>query len=153
MASELLPRWQSASPAIRGYEFLRCGAFFRRNGVLKTVVISAFILIGQICYMTSTPHRSLWIRPSDWYSLSQARPNHPQRVHTDPSVFPPATHAYPSPTSTDMPHEPPSPPPASAELTLEQIRDIVATSRGFFSRDYSLHLGWNNVSINWDYIS
>ncbi|KAH9173184.1 hypothetical protein EDB89DRAFT_2095346 [Lactarius sanguifluus] len=30
-------------------------------------------------------------------------------------------------------------------LTLEQIRDIVAPTRGFFSRDYSLGLGWNNV--------
>ncbi|KAH8991460.1 hypothetical protein EDB86DRAFT_1605981 [Lactarius hatsudake] len=30
-------------------------------------------------------------------------------------------------------------------LTLEQIRDIVAPTRGFFSRDYSLNLGWNNM--------
>jgi len=32
-------------------------------------------------------------------------------------------------------------------LSLEQIRGIVAPTRGFFSRDYSLYLGWNNVSI------
>ncbi|KAH9081639.1 hypothetical protein EDB83DRAFT_2539219 [Lactarius deliciosus] len=30
-------------------------------------------------------------------------------------------------------------------LTPEQIRDVVAPTRGFFSRDYSLGLGWNNM--------
>jgi hypothetical protein len=155
MTSELLPRWQSALPPIRGHGFPCCGAFFRRNGIFTTVIFSAFLIIGQICYITLTPHDTPLIRPLDWYGLSQARPNHTQLecVHADPSVFPSATHAYPSPTSTGIPPEPPSPPPASAELTLEQIRDIVAHTRGFFSRDYSLHLGWNNVSINWDYIS
>ena len=37
--------------------------------------------------------------------------------------------------------------PLSDVLSLEQIREIVATTRGFFTRDYSLNLGWNNVSI------
>jgi len=32
-------------------------------------------------------------------------------------------------------------------LSLEQIKGIVAPTRGFFSRDYSLYLGWNNVSM------
>ncbi|SRR6266403_1716230 len=32
-------------------------------------------------------------------------------------------------------------------LSLEQIRTIVAPTRGFLARDYSLNLGWNNVSI------
>ena len=143
MASELLPRWQSASPPICGHALRLYGApLCTRNGVLKMVIFSAFILIGRICYMTLTPHGSLLIRPSDWYGLSR-----PQRVHADPSVFLSATHAHPSPTSTDIPPELPSPPLTSAELTLEQVRDIVASTRGFFSRDYSLHLGWNNVSI------
>ncbi|KAF8274078.1 hypothetical protein EI94DRAFT_1776054 [Lactarius quietus] len=46
-------------------------------------------------------------------------------------------------------NEPPlpslSPSPVSDVLTLEQIRDVVARTRGFFSRDYSLGLGWNNM--------
>jgi hypothetical protein len=41
-----------------------------------------------------------------------------------------------------------SPAPVSDILTLEQIRDIVVPTRGFFSRDYSLYLGWNNVSVS-----
>ena len=142
MASELLPLRQSASPPIRGHAFRRCGVFLRtRNGVLKTVIFNAFILTGLICYMTLTPHGPRLITPSDWYGLSRARPNYSQRVH------PSATHAYPSHTSTDIPPGPHSHTLASAELTLEQIRGIVAPTRGFFSRDYSLHLGWNNVSI------
>ncbi len=30
-------------------------------------------------------------------------------------------------------------------FSLEQIRDIIAPTRGFYARDYSLNLGWNNV--------
>lgn len=30
--------------------------------------------------------------------------------------------------------------------TLEELRDIVARSNGYWARDYSLNLGWNNVS-------
>jgi hypothetical protein len=146
MASEPLPRWQSASPPIRGHAFRPCGAFLRtRNGALKIVILNAFILI---CYMALTPHGSRLITPSDWYGLSRGRPpSHAPRVHADPSVFPFATHAYPSHTPTHIPPGSPSYSLASAELTLEQIRDIVAPTRGYFSRDYSLHLGWNNVSI------
>ena len=154
MTSALLPQWQTASPPrIHGHAFrrwCRWGAFSlcTRTGAPKTVIFSAFILIGLICYMTSTPHGSRLITPSDWYDLSRARPHYPQRVHANSSVFPSATHAdYPLPMSADIPPEPPSPSLASAKLTLEQIRDIVAPTRGFFSRDYSLHLGWNNVSI------
>jgi hypothetical protein len=50
-----------------------------------------------------------------------------------------SSHLYPDPLS-------PSSSPVSDVLTLEQIRDIVAPTRGLFSRDYSLYLGWNNVS-------
>ena len=32
-------------------------------------------------------------------------------------------------------------------LSLDQIKDIVVPTRGFFSRDYGLWLGWNNVSV------
>jgi hypothetical protein len=145
MASELLPRWQSASPSFRGHALRRLGAFFlrNRNDVLRTVIFNAFILIGLICYMTLTPHGSRLIASSDWYSVSDAHPpSHPQRVHADAPVFPSATHI-----STDIAPWPPSYPLASSELTLEQIRDIVAPTRGFFSRDYSVHLGWNNVSV------
>jgi hypothetical protein len=53
----------------------------------------------------------------------------------------PTNNASSSPTSGGAPSSP------SDVITLEQIRDIVATTRGFFSRDYSLNLGWNNVSI------
>ena len=145
MASELLPQWRSAVPPSHRYVLRRCGPFLRtRNGVLKTVIFSAFTLIGLICYVAFTSQGSRLIRSSDWHGFPRARPNYPQRVHVDPSVSPSATHAYPSPTSSP---EPPSPPLATAEPTLEHIRDIVASTRGFFSRDYSLHLGWNNVCM------
>jgi hypothetical protein len=142
MTSELLPRWQSPSPTppLDGHPFRRCSAFVRaRNGVFRTLIFSACILIGLIGYMTLlTPQGTLLTTPLDWYGLSKADPNYPESMQTEPSSF---THTTPQ---TGLP----PPFPALDELTLEQIRDIVAPTRGFYSRDYSLHLGWNNVSIH-----
>ena len=38
-----------------------------------------------------------------------------------------------------------SPPPADAEWELKKLQDMVARTNGFYARDYSLWLGWNNV--------
>ena len=46
-----------------------------------------------------------------------------------------------SPASDGTPSSP------SDILSLEQIREIVAPTRGFLARDFSLNLGWNNVGI------
>lgn len=35
---------------------------------------------------------------------------------------------------------------ASDDLDLEALRSIVAGTRGYYARDYSMGLGWNNVS-------
>jgi hypothetical protein len=48
---------------------------------------------------------------------------------------------------------PPPPPPQyknhddDDHLGLEELRDLVAQTKGYFVRDYSLGLGWNNVRI------
>jgi hypothetical protein len=39
-----------------------------------------------------------------------------------------------------------TPTPTYGALTLEELRDIVAHTRGFYSRDFDLNLGWNTVS-------
>jgi hypothetical protein len=153
MTSELLPRWQSPSPTppLDGHPFRRCSVLVRaRNGLFRTLIFSACILIGLIGYMTLlTPQGSLLTTPLDWYSLCKADPNYPESMQTEPSSFTHITHPLPSPTSADIPQtELPPPFPALDELTLEQIRDIVAPTRGFYSRDYSLYLGWNNVSVH-----
>ena len=36
-------------------------------------------------------------------------------------------------------------PSASDELSLEHLTEIVSKTNGFYARDYSLWLGWNNV--------
>jgi hypothetical protein len=145
MASELLPRWHS-SP--HGRAFRQCGAFLRsRNGILGTGLFSTIIIVGLlvICYMTFlTPS---FLRSSDWYGLSQVHPHSPEPVYADVSLSTSSKPVFPTPTSTEEPPRLPSPSLAADELTLEQIRDIVTPTRGFYSRDYSLHLGWNNVSI------
>lgn len=50
-------------------------------------------------------------------------------------------HTSSLPTSDKVPSLP------SDVLSLEQVKDIAATTQGFLSRDYSLYLGWNNVGI------
>ncbi|KAH7930947.1 hypothetical protein BV22DRAFT_1077535 [Leucogyrophana mollusca] len=54
-----------------------------------------------------------------------------------------------------LPHDPQSTPPLVStrpneeyikdDMTMEDIRAMVAGTKGFFSRDFSLGLGWNNV--------
>ena len=36
-------------------------------------------------------------------------------------------------------------PPSDAERELKYLTDMVAKTNGFYARDYSLWLGWNNV--------
>ena len=119
-----LPQWHSPTQ-----QFLGC-ASCRRNGFSRSfngipgigISLGSFILAGLIFYMTFlSPHGPLLLGSSEW------------------SI--PANHTLSSPTSDEAPSS------LSDVLTLEQIRDIVAPTRGFFSRDYSLKLGWNNVSI------
>lgn len=47
--------------------------------------------------------------------------------------------------------EPKEPPPISqvdyADLSLEELRELVSHTNGFFARDWSLGLGWNNVRV------
>jgi len=43
---------------------------------------------------------------------------------------------------------PPTPIYDTDNLSLEVLRSIVARSNGYWARDYSLNLGWNNVSRN-----
>ncbi|KAH9058099.1 hypothetical protein EDB87DRAFT_1564371 [Lactarius vividus] len=134
MARDILPFLPSEPHTARRPH--RWQLFLHSNGALKIgFFCAALILTGIIFYVASFLHDPSWRFP-DWHlpsrfdsdSLELADPNGPLLVHPKP--------ATPSP----------SPPlPASDVLTLEQIRDIVAPTRGFFSRDYSLHLGWNNV--------
>ncbi|KAH9980621.1 hypothetical protein BJV74DRAFT_887716 [Russula compacta] len=91
-------------------------------------VVGASILACLIFYITIlSPHNPLLLTPSDWHG--------PPQLHLNSTI----KHA------DEVPPSSPSPPPVSDVLTLEQIRDIVAPTRGFFSRDFSLHLGWNNM--------
>ena len=98
---------------------------WRSNGTVKFVFFStASISTSLIVYLTFfSSHAFSWRLP-DWHLRSGFE--------------------------STISHDPPRPllfsSPVSDLLTLEQIRDIVTPTRGFFSRDFSLGLGWNNVS-------
>ncbi|KAH8993725.1 hypothetical protein EDB92DRAFT_376405 [Lactarius akahatsu] len=129
MVRDLLPLLPSEPHTARRPH--RWRLFLHSNGTLKIGFFSiAFIITGIIVYVASFPPYDPSWRLPDWHLPSRFDPDSLELA--DPNG---PLHA-PSPS-------PPSP--VSDVLTLEQIRDIVAPTRGFFSRDYSLHLGWNNV--------
>ena len=134
--------------------FRRWRPFLRPNGAQKVGVFTAFVLSSLIvCIIFLSPHNPS-LRLSDWHGPSQTSHLDPgPPVLADPSetllVDPKLAPLLPKPTPVleEPPPPSPSPSPVSDVLTLEQIRDIRAPTRGFFSRDYSLGLGWNNVSV------
>jgi hypothetical protein len=142
----VLRRWR---PFLRPKSAQKIGVFF-----------TAFILSSLIvCVIFLSPHGPS-LRLSDWRGPSQASHLDPDPpVLADPSetllLGPKLPPLLPEPTPVlegpPPPSPTPSPSPVSDVLTLEQIRDIVAPTQGFFSRDYSLGLGWNNVCV--DYLS
>ena len=143
MVSELLPLWHSpSSPSHRDHPFRLCRAFLCfRNGVLGTAIFSAVSLVGLMCYLTLlNPTGHLLFRPPAWNDTSQ----HPNPVYTSTSLSSSASPSH-TPSLATPSFRPPSL--TADQLTLEQIRDIVTPTRGFYSRDYSVHLGWNNVGV------
>jgi hypothetical protein len=120
-----LPQWLSPTKLFHSrISRRRNGFFYYFNSVPGIgIFISSFTLVGFILYTTFfSPQGLLLPNTSNW------------------SI--PTMHV----SSESSPASAPSSP--SGVLSLEQIRDIVTPTRGFFSRDYSLYLGWNNVSIH-----
>jgi hypothetical protein len=124
MSSSPLPQWRSPTKLFHGRLSRHRNGFIHSFNNIPGIglFIGSFLLVGLIFYMTFlSPHGLLLLSSSKW------------------SI--PTNHDSSSPTSDETPSS------LSDVLSLDQIRDIVATTRGFFSRDYSLYLGWNNVSI------
>jgi hypothetical protein len=153
MNPDLLP--PPASHPLHGRPLRRLRSFFRANGRFRTsVVLGVFILASLFLYSTFlSPHESPWRRPSSWHP----RPTYPSPYADldEPIIVAPIPSPTLSPSTPPAAVATPSSPPPSSPLrapesdvlTLEQIRDIVTPTRGFFTRDYSLGLGWNNVSL------
>jgi len=147
------PYPRSGRPSVRRWRSCLRANLRLRNGVL----LSVFIIASLFLYTKfSSPRDPPWHRPLNWHDRLPLRPEYPHFVNASETLFVAPTPIYP-PIATDAPAPPnsaSSPPPSHTPvpdvLTLEQIRDIVASTRGFFSRDYSLGLGWNNVSIRDD---
>ena len=119
-----LPQWHPPTQPLHGRISCRRNGFSHPLKIIPGIGISlgCFLLVGLIFYLTFfSPHGPLLLSSSKW------------------SI--PTYHASSSPTSDEPPSSLPE------VLSLEQIRDVVDTTRGFFSKDYSLYLGWNNVSV------
>jgi hypothetical protein len=120
MSSSSLPQWHPFTRSSHGCISCRNNGFFHYFNSIPGIGISlgSSLSVGLIFYMMFLSPHGLLLRSSKW------------SIPANP-VF--------SLTSDEAPSS------LSDVLSLEQIRDIVAPTRGFLSRDYSLHLGWNNV--------
>jgi hypothetical protein len=135
MSSSPLPQWHTLTKL--SYDRISCrrNIFFRSFNSIPGLGIffGAFLFVCLVLYMTLvSPPGLLLLHSLDWHRSGTNSTGHMSTpTNHDPSL--PASDGAPSSTS-DI-------------LSLEQIRDIVAPTRGFLARDYSLNLGWNNVSI------
>ena len=135
MEPPLLPN--PLSQPTHGRAFRRWKILLRSSPLRLGAFFGALIFVSLVYTTFLSPHDPVvWYRPSDWHDFSQ---------HETPISD--LENASPGPTTIETPQPSPSPSPISNVLTVEQIRDIVAPTRGFFTRDYSLGLGWNNVSV------
>ena len=126
-----------STPHSQGSPFRRWRATLRSTPFRSGIFFGAVIFLSLIFYTTFViPQDFLWTRPQDWHGFSQ-----------DESLVLDLENSPPSTTVPEISPPSPSPSPISDVLTVEQIRDVVAPTRGFFVRDYSLNLGWNNVSM------
>lgn len=131
-------------------------SFFQSNGTLKIRLFpTAFLLSGLMVYLMVFPPQTSQRFPV-WYlilkidTFSLEFPEHYEPI-VDPNLNLDTFLLNPTPKSTisdDSPPPLPSSSPLSDVLTIEQIRDIVAPTRGFFSRDYDMGLGWNSISVS-----
>lgn len=111
-----------------------------RNAPVTCILIATAVLSGVFLALVLSLFGGF---PEGLLSASPlGRPGSPEIVldDTSPPLAPP-------------PLAPPSLPPLPPQhkdyndhhLELEELRDLVAQTKGFFVRDYSLGLGWNNV--------
>ena len=142
MDPPLLPTPSSQPTYVR--PFLPWRAYLHSSPLRSGAFFGALIFTSLVVYTTFlSPHGPLpgWHRPPKWHGLSQNGSSVQDLEHASPSS------SLSEPTTTVTSYPPPEPSQISDVLTVEQIRDIVAPTRGFFARDYSLGLGWNNVSL------
>jgi hypothetical protein len=144
MSSSLLPQWHSCTKSSHGR--ISChdngySHFFNSIPGIGILFCSSF-WVGLLFHMAFlSPRGPLLPSSSESHGLFQLDTS--STTQNLGSSKPTPTNHAPSPHTSDG--TPSSP---SDFLSLEQIRDIVATTRGFLARDYSLDLGWNNVSIH-----
>ena len=131
MASYSLFSRSVSHPALK---LRRWQTFLRSKSALKIgFLYTTFLLTGLIAYLTffSPPGPSLRLpNLPNWHPFSSFD-------FTFLHGSAPESPIQPSPSLS-----------MSDVLTVEQIRDIVAPTRGFFSRDIYLNLGWSNVSVS-----
>ncbi|KAI0275081.1 hypothetical protein BC834DRAFT_965522 [Gloeopeniophorella convolvens] len=167
MHYDRLPLSPSQHPSNRPYR--RWRIFVRSTGFFGTAVFfSAIIFAGMVVHLAFFSSSSpFWSRPvpSNWNDLAHLDPSSPGYVDpngpllVDPNAeaaSPVAEEPSPSPVldesppvttpSRPLPEFPSSRPPTTEQqLTNEQVRSLVSRTRGYFSREYSLGLGWNNM--------
>ncbi|KAI0052882.1 hypothetical protein FA95DRAFT_1174199 [Auriscalpium vulgare] len=119
---------------------------FLTTAAISGVVFHLFIFSMYNPLSRPPSANELRLRPLiDPDSPLYVKPDSPLLLHTkvvDESRPLPSASATPEPAPSSTP---PPAPLNSEELSLEELRELVSHTKGFFSREYSLGLGWNNM--------
>ena len=128
------PRWGSKPHSV----FLR----YRRTHPATTFIGSAAV-IGSLFYILSSSlgHGILSTPAPSWYTQG-LQSLHLSSVPAHTSALPHAGEFFDL-TPGGIPDHLID----YSRITTEDVAAMLANSDGFFARDYSLHLGWNNVRV------
>ncbi|KAH7910940.1 hypothetical protein BJ138DRAFT_1064116 [Hygrophoropsis aurantiaca] len=110
----------------------------RRNIYLVlalVTIISTAAVLRLFDFSSSFPSHSV---DANLSNSSIVPPEDHSSLDTSPNPNPPILHNDPTDNHSYQEN-------IKDEMSIDEIRAMVATTKGFFSRDYSLGLGWNNV--------
>ncbi|KAG8903163.1 hypothetical protein FRB99_003664 [Tulasnella sp. 403] len=114
-------------------------SFFGTAAITGIVFHLLFVGLGGNDAVRDVPVLKNWIPPSaEVQIIREPCPNLINPTQTTPSNSPTPRPVPPIVDTTPLRETP-------NDMTLEELRAMVSKTKGYFSRDFSLGLGWNNV--------
>lgn len=143
--------WDSPPPSPLPFNVARPTRRSQRNicrtfALISTAAFSGMFLASALSLFGSPPPDGIF--SAFPFHRSGAQEHYLEPI-PPPLPLPPPPPVVEEPLLPPPPPIPPPPPPRKHDddhLELEELRDLVAQTKGYFVRDYSLGLGWNNVS-------
>ncbi|KIJ68468.1 hypothetical protein HYDPIDRAFT_179583 [Hydnomerulius pinastri MD-312] len=113
------------------------------NILIISTIIATILVVGalrifdlELSFASTPPDASSSELPVEDSSIPSIPPNDPAVQPTKPADIPSSIPPVAHEPTLDY---------AKEHLSMDEIRAMVSQTKGFYARDYSLGLGWNNV--------